>query len=95
MTERKLRDYLRGAIDVYEALENKGFDAGGISTILNRALDDDPDVVKAARHALDKADRQISAEFSRGRQSAFLDMADWLQRTFHFVLTRDSWEWTE
>ena len=53
----------------------------------------DPDAVVAARYALDKADRQIFAEFSRGRQSAFLDMANWLQRTFHFLLTPDGWEW--
>jgi len=106
MTEKELRGYIKGAIEIYEALEQKGFDSGGIPMILNAALAADPDMVGALRvlaesvaeHDKLKDDdgTDWNAGYEYGWYDASVSLAYQLEQQFHVRLTDDGgYEWTD
>ena len=107
MSEKALRGYIKGAIEIYEALEQKGLDSGGIPMILNAALADDPDVVDMLRWldteenlgeiVLAEDDDLMPDEYRDFIAMAgwIRDVKGWIERTFHVRLTDGGYEWTD
>jgi len=91
MSEKALRGYIKGAIEIYEALEQKGLDSGGIPMILNAALADDPDVVEVLRRATQGSLEAIN-HFEKFMYNCEIR---WIQDTFHVRLTDGGYEWTD
>jgi hypothetical protein len=103
MSERELREASKRLFYACMILSQRSVEA---MLAVNKALADDPDVVKVGLRAMERAreceqraDRVIrdtlEESYLMGMAKAFDEMSEWASATFHVRLTDDGWQWTD